>query len=98
MLNWTFADKGSKRVEIAGLDDKRQVTALLSCTMKGKLLPIQVIYAGKTPACLPKVDYPNDWYLAYTENHWSNEQTMIGYLYNILIPYICECHTPQSEI
>jgi len=56
--------------------------------MKGRLLPTQVIYVGKTPACLPKVDYPNDWYLTYTENHWSNEQTMLGYLYNILIPYV----------
>ena len=86
--NWTFADKGSKRVEIAGLDDKRQLTVLLSCTMKGKLLPTQVIYAGKTPACLPKVDYPSDWYLTYIENHWCNEQTMMGYLHNILIPYV----------
>ena len=86
--NWTFADKGSKRVEIAGLDDKRQLIVLLSCTMKGKLLPTQVIYAGKTPACLPKADYPSDWFLTYTENHWSNEQTTLGYLHNILIPYV----------
>ena len=55
MSNWTFEQKGAKRVEIAGLDDKRQITVLLSCTMDGKLLPTQVIYAGKTPACLPKV-------------------------------------------
>ena len=65
--NWRFADKGSKRVEIAGLDNKRQLTVLLSCTMKGKLLTTQVIYAGKTPACLPKADYPSDWFLTYTE-------------------------------
>ena len=56
--------------------------------MEGTLLPTQVIYAGKTPACLPKVDYPKEWYLTYTENHWSNEQTMLGYLHNILIPYV----------
>ena len=56
--------------------------------MKGKLLPTQVIYAGKTPACLPKADYPSDWFLTYTENHWSNEQTMLGYLHNIFIPYV----------
>ena len=33
--NWTFANKGSKQVKIAGLDDKSQLTVLLSCTMKG---------------------------------------------------------------
>ena len=55
--------------------DKRQITVLLSCTMDGKLLPTQVIYAGKTPACLPKGDIPTDWYLTYSENHWENEHT-----------------------
>ena len=52
MSNWTFADKGSKWVEIAGLDDKHQMTVLLSCTMKGKLLPIQVIYICWQNTCL----------------------------------------------
>ena len=87
--NWTFADKGSKQVEIAGLDDKHQLTLLLSCTMKGKLLPTQVIYAGKTPACLLKVDYLSDWFLTYTINHWSNKQKHID--------TVCQCHTHQSK-
>ena len=63
----------------AGLDDKRQITVLLSYSMKGKLLPTQVIYGGKTPVCLPKVASPKDCYLSYTENHWSNEETMMAY-------------------
>ena len=54
--------------------------------MNGKLLPTQVINAGKTPACLSKVPYPEGWYLCYTGNHWSNEDTMMGYLHNILLP------------
>lgn len=61
--NWTFETKGAKRVEIAGLDDKWQITVLLSCTMDGKLLSMQVIYAGKTPACLPKIQHPQDWHV-----------------------------------
>ena len=40
------------------------------------------------PACLLKVDYPSDWYLTYTENRWYNEQTMMGYLHNIVILYV----------
>ena len=40
-------NRREQRVEITGLDDKCQITALLSCTMDGKLLPTQVIYAGK---------------------------------------------------
>ena len=32
--------------------------------------------------------YPEDWHLTYTENHWSNEQTMLRYLHNIWVPYV----------
>jgi len=73
VADWIFAEKGSKQVEIAGLDDKHQITVLLTC---GKLLPTQVMYAGKALACLPKVTCPKGCYLTYTENHWSNEQAM----------------------
>jgi len=47
--NYTMEHKGAKRVEIAGSDDKRQLTALFSCTLDEKFLPPQVIYAGKSP-------------------------------------------------
>ena len=50
--------KGIKRIEIADLDDKRATTILLSFSMNGQLLPMQVICTGKTPTCLPKVPYP----------------------------------------
>jgi len=71
--------KGTKRVEIAGSDDKRQLTALFSCTMSGKFLLPQVIYAGKTAACLLKVNFQMvGMQHTYTPNHWSNEQTMMN--------------------
>ena len=35
VADWTFAENGSKRVEIVGLDDKRQITMLLTCKMSG---------------------------------------------------------------
>ena len=38
--NWTFAKEGSKRVEIAGADDKRQTTAVFAGTKSGKFLPL----------------------------------------------------------
>ena len=67
--NWTPEQKGVKRVEIAGGEDKRQLTAVLTCTMSGKLLPAQIIYAGTTPDCLPKVSPPAHWNLTFTKNH-----------------------------
>jgi len=44
--NWT---QGSKRVEIVGIDDEQQITAMLIVSASGRLLPVQVIYEGKTP-------------------------------------------------
>ena len=59
--NWTMAPSGSKRIEVAGLNDKRQITVVFTATMAGDFLPPQVIYAGKTQHCLPAVKYPSDW-------------------------------------
>lgn len=41
--NWTLAKEGSKRVEIAGADDKRQVTAVFAAIKSGRFLPPQII-------------------------------------------------------
>ena len=34
--NWTMEKKGSKSIETAGIDDKRQITATFACAMSGK--------------------------------------------------------------
>ncbi len=86
--SWTMAKEGSKRVEIAGIEDKRQITAVFAGTMSGKFLPPQIIYAGKTARCLPSVDFPEHWDFTYTPNHWANELTTERYIQKILIPYI----------
>ena len=54
---------------MADTNDKRQITALLSCTLNRNFLPVQVVYPGKTPACLPKVEFPPDWHVTFTPNH-----------------------------
>ena len=56
--SWTMAKEGSKRVEIAGLDDKKQLMAVFAGTLSGEVLPPQIIYKGKTPKCLPSVEFP----------------------------------------
>lgn len=89
--NWTMEKKGTKRVEIAAIDDKRQITAVFACTMSGKFLPMQLIYKGTTTKCLPKhkdKGFPSDWHITYTENHWANEITTIAYLEKVIITYV----------
>lgn len=85
---WTMDLKGSNQVSISGLDDKRQITVLLAVTKSGEMLPPQVIYAGKTERCLPKVDFPPEWDIYYTESHWSNEDSMLRFVKKVVIPYV----------
>lgn len=86
--SWTMAPEGAKRIEIAGVDDKRQITAVFAGTMSGKFLPPQIIYKGKTEKCLPTVEFPKEWHITNTPNHWANEQTTEAYIIKILLPYI----------
>ena len=80
--------KGTKRVVIVGLGDKRQITAVLCGAMSGEFLPPQLIYQGKTTACLPHHNFPEDWHVTCTPNHWSNEDKMMEYIEKIILPYV----------
>ena len=88
---WTMERKGTKRVEIAAADDKRQITGVFACSLEGNFLPIQLIFQGTTPRCLPKtVQFPKGWHLTCSQNHWSNESTMVDYIKYIIVPYVTE--------
>ena len=69
-----MAKAGSQRVDIAGIDDKRQITAVFGGTSAGDFLPVQLIYKGKTHKGLPSIDFPSDWHITFTDNHWANEK------------------------
>ena len=74
---WTMEREGMKWIEITGNQNKRQITAVFGVTMDGNFLPPQLVYAGKTPKRLPNIDFPEDWDITFTENHWCNEAVMI---------------------
>ena len=85
---WILDKEGSKQVSIIGKEDKREMTVLLSCTLGGKLLPPQLIYAGCTNRCHPNFTFPNSWNVTHSTNHWSTEDTMLEFLDKIIIPYV----------
>ena len=85
--SWTMEEEGSKRIELIGKDDKRQLTVLFAGSLSGDLLPIQIIYQGKSSRCLPKFNFPDKWHVTYTVNHWANENTMEDYINMIIVPY-----------
>lgn len=76
------------QVPIIGIEDKREITALLTITLAGELLPPQLIYAGKTNRCHPHSEFPDTWAITHSDNHWSNEGTMLQYADKILLPYL----------
>ena len=83
--SWTMEKEGSKRMEIVGIDDKRQITAVFAGSLTGDFLPPQLIYKGTTQRCLPTVSFPPEWHITFSENHWSNERTMKAYIEKILM-------------
>ena len=72
--NYTMEQRGSKRIEIAGYQDKRQITATFAATLSGEFLPMQILYTGKTERCHPKHQFPASFDVYHTTNHWSNEE------------------------
>ena len=89
--NWTMEKKGTKRIEIIAIDDKRQITCVLACTMSGYFLPVQLIYQGTTLKCHPNsLPFPDDWHITHTAKHWANEQTTMEYIEKIIIPYVIQ--------
>ena len=58
--SWTMEKEGAKRMEIEGLDDKRQIIAVFGATITGEFLTIQLVYQGKSTQCHPKVKFPED--------------------------------------
>ena len=93
---WTMEIEGSTQVNVVGLEDKREITVVLCCTLSGDLLPPQVIYTGQTSQCHPNVSFPEGWHIWHSKNHWSNEQTMLEYVKNILVPYLTTTRAQQG--
>ena len=75
--DWTMAAEGSRRVEVAGLGDKRQITATFAASLDGTFLPMQILYQGKTGRSHPKYSFPDGFGIYHTPNHWANEETCL---------------------
>jgi hypothetical protein len=81
---------GSRDVAIIGAEDKRQITACVAASLRGDLLPLQLIFQGKTARSLPvstaastaaRVD------ITCSDNHWSTQETMQRWITRVLLPH-----------
>ena len=76
--NITMAAKGQNHIWRAGFNDKRSITLTVFESLDDKILPLQLIYKGKTQRLLPTVDFPDGFCLSYNEKHWSNEKKTVS--------------------
>jgi hypothetical protein len=88
--SYTYEREGSSSVAVIGAEDKRQITVCLASSMNGDLLPLQLIFQGKTPRCLPSATPASiaaQVHLTYSDNHWSSQATMQQYISEVIMPY-----------
>ena len=79
--------RGIKRVEMVGQNDKRQITAVFCVSLQGDFLPVQVIYKGKAMRCHPHFEFLPGWHITHSPNHSLIETTMLQYIEHIIEPY-----------
>lgn len=87
---WTYEKRNSSSVATIGAEDKRQITACLASALSGDLLPLQLIFQGKTERSLPEktaASIASLCHLTFSENHWSSQTTMRQYISEIIMPY-----------
>ena len=68
----TWDEKNSKYVKVQRIEDKREVTVVVSSTANGNRLHFQVIFQGLTPRSLPPKNNErvtcedNGWHLTFS--------------------------------
>ena len=80
--------QGMKGVKLSGAKNKRIITAVFYESLVGDFLPVQLIYLGSTTRCPPNYEFHPHWDITISKKHWSNEETMIRYIDNIIAPYV----------
>ena len=88
---FTYEVRSSSAVAVIGAEDKRQITVCVAASLDGTMLPLQLIFQGKTPRSLPPATPASlaaraD--LTFSENHWSSQATMQRYIEKVIIPYV----------
>jgi len=92
--NWTYHTTGASSVAVVGAEDKRQITVCVASSLDGDLLPLQLIFQGKTERSLPLRTLElaaSHAHVTFSENHWSNQTTMKEYVEKVILPYAETC-------
>ena len=83
----TMAARKASSVPIKGLTVKRNIT--LTFVVTGELLPMQVIYQGKTTASQPRgFKFPRGFAISQNPKHYSNEDETLTLIDKVIVPYV----------
>jgi hypothetical protein len=92
----TWMKRGAKQVSTIGEDEKRALTAVVSISCSGKLLPLQAVYQGATMKSCPRsmaacynecISHGFQFECSKTDTYWSTHETMESLVDNIIAPY-----------
>jgi hypothetical protein len=95
----TWETKGAKHIQVLGIEDKKQITTIVSSSTNGTLLPLQIVFQGTTNHSLPPMNkgrrtcYSFGFHSTFSSNNWSTLETTKQFIKHILIPY----HVVQME-
>ena len=81
-----MATKNSKYVHVASFSYKKAITGIFCITLS--IVPMQLIYGGKTAQNLPKFEFPESFSLSANSKHFSNTTESLKLLDEIIIPYV----------
>jgi hypothetical protein len=76
------------------VEDKRQVTFVVSFATNGNPLLGQVVFTSTTHKCLPPSNEGKQkcinlgWDFTFSENHWSMLETMKDFFCKVLLAYL----------
>jgi hypothetical protein len=91
---WTYEQNGASSVPVVGAEDKRQITAVVASSLYGDMLPLQLIFQGKTERCEPDATAASKAarvHITHSANHWSNVTTMQQWVQHVLLPHAELC-------
>lgn len=90
----SLARRGVKSVSIAQHGDKRQLTMMCACSAGGDMLPLQLVYKGKTDKVKGSREIINSYQKSHSwlfstnaDRHWANLDTMKEWVSKVLHPY-----------
>ena len=63
----------------------KKITVVLCGNLDGEILLMQLIYAKR---CYAVYDFPDDWNITHSANHWSNKNTMMEYIQGVIVTHV----------